>query len=118
MDCFSHDYSDVERMANILPLAKRRTYLDLSFLYKILDGPIDSLKLRKLIGLSAPGRLFRGRLDQTFAVATNKSVVGSYNVIDRIGSLANQFSCGLEFIGGTYGQFSDLPCLICMIIYV
>lgn len=52
-------YNEIAASINLPSLSARRTYLDLIFLYKIINSLFDVPELLSLVGLSVPQRVFR-----------------------------------------------------------
>lgn len=70
-------------------LQDRRLYLDHMFLYKLINGYIDSPDLLHKIKINAQNRLPRSRTYVPFCQTSSKSNLGLFTTINRLGKQYN-----------------------------
>ena len=84
----NHDYSNMEKHLNLVPLSIRRDLLGLLFLFKIINGSIDSPALLSRISLNVP--YYHGlRYQSTFNIPFHRTAYGPNGPVNRYLSILN-----------------------------
>jgi Reverse transcriptase (RNA-dependent DNA polymerase) len=99
----SSNYDFFLQRFNIPSLASRRIYLDILFLYKILNNYIDSLSLLPNIGFKVP-RL-ESRSHVTFHIDFSRTNYMSHSFFKRSMSFYNNSLCHLDIFNSSLSQF-------------
>lgn len=85
-----HNYSNIMKELNLQSLKTRRTINDLCFIYKLLNGSINSPELLELITFNIPKKNFRNH--NLFFIALHSSNYGQHSPIDRTLRIINQYN--------------------------
>jgi hypothetical protein len=88
------DYTNLMRLLNLNLLEDRRRLLDVSFLYKLLRGEVDSIELLSKIGLHIPTRNTRQCVTFHELGTSVNYVYGS--PIPRLHRLGNELCTGVD----------------------
>ena len=90
MSYLNHDYSELASRFEIPSLVSLRSYYDLVFLFKVLNGLVDSPQILSSFNFRVPGRLLRNS-GVTFAIPHSHCFVREKSVVLRLSHLANEF---------------------------
>lgn len=82
-----HNYDDLLIDLNLLTLSKRRIFLSLLFLYRLLNGVVASPELLERIRLIAPSRTLR--FNSLFYLQQHRTSYGMFKPLNRLCLLAN-----------------------------
>jgi len=97
------DYSFLMSLVNIDHLSTRRSYIDLKFLYNLLNGHVDCISLLSRINLHVPARLTRR--NPLLSVPACRTNYTYHSYIPRVSRLCNTYCDVLDFVGVTYSAF-------------
>lgn len=81
------NYSEFMRSNKIMSLENRRNFIDLTYLYKLLNNQIDCTEIVEQINLRVNRR--RTRCEDTFMVPYRRKEVGMFSPINRMHHLGN-----------------------------
>jgi len=101
-----HNYDYLLADLNLMTLANRRILLGLSLLHKLLSGAIDCPELLEGIYLHVPLRSLRFKT--LFHVELHRTSYGANKPLNRLSSLANDFSDRVDFFYTSFSSFRTI----------
>lgn len=110
-DRFSHDYTGLREVLKIPEIASRLIYIDLLFLFKIINGLIDCPFILSNINFIVPTKNLRCR--KLFKIKYYKLNYSINSTLNRICIRGNEYCHKLDFFGVTLNKFiADLRTLV------